>query len=41
VAALGLPFLGYGIIFHWWLCGVGAVVLLVGFYGWAMEPSAE
>ena len=41
VAAAGLPLLGYGVIFHWWLAGLGAVVLLVGFYGWALEPSAE
>jgi cytochrome c oxidase subunit 1 len=41
VAALGLPILGYGAIFHWWLLPVGAVVVLVAFYGWALEPSAE
>jgi cytochrome c oxidase subunit 1 len=41
VGALGLPLLGYGVLFHWWLCGVGATVLLVALYGWAMEPSAE
>jgi hypothetical protein len=33
--------LGYGVLFHWWLCGVGATILLVALYGWAMEPSAE
>ena len=41
VAAAGLPLLGYGAIFHWWLVALGAVVVLVGFYGWALEPSAE
>jgi hypothetical protein len=41
VAALGLPILGYGALFHWWLLPVGAVVMLVSFYGWALEPSAE
>jgi cytochrome c oxidase subunit 1 len=41
VAAAGLPFLGYGVIFEWWLCGVGALLVLVGVYGWALEPSAE
>ena len=24
---------------RWWLIGLGAVVALVGFYGWALEPS--
>jgi cytochrome c oxidase subunit I len=41
VAALGLPILGYGALFHWWLLPIGAVVMLVSFYGWALEPSAE
>ena len=41
VSAAGLPLLGYGAIFHWWLVALGAVVVLVGFYGWALEPSAE
>jgi cytochrome c oxidase subunit 1 len=40
-AALGLPILGYGLIFNWWLVAVGLVVTLAGFYGWILEPSAE
>jgi cytochrome c oxidase subunit 1 len=41
LAALGLPLIGYGVVFSWWLVGVGAVVLFAGFFGWALEPSAE
>jgi cytochrome c oxidase subunit 1 len=41
VAAAGLPLLGYGVLFHWWLAGLGGAVMLVAFYGWALEPSAE
>ncbi len=41
VAALGFPLIGYGVIFHWWMAFVGAVVLLGGIYGWALEPAAE
>jgi cytochrome c oxidase subunit 1 len=41
VAALGLPTIGYGVIYGWWLSFIGAAVLLVGLYGWALEPSAE
>jgi cytochrome c oxidase subunit 1 len=39
VAALGLPIMAYGVIYGWWLVGVGAVTVLVGLYGWAVEPS--
>ncbi len=41
VAAAGLPLLGYGALFHWWMAGLGAALLLVALYGWALEPSAE
>jgi cytochrome c oxidase subunit I len=41
VAALGLPIIAYGLIFNMWLVGLGVVVVLVGFYGWILEPSAE
>jgi cytochrome c oxidase subunit I len=39
VASLGLPAMAYGVLYTWWLVGLGAVVLLVGLYGWALEPS--
>jgi len=39
VAAIGLPIIGYGVLYSWWLVGIGAFVMLVGFYGWALEPS--
>ena len=29
----------YGVLYSWWLVGAGALVGLVGFYGWAIEPS--
>ncbi|HEX9124093.1 MAG TPA: cytochrome c oxidase subunit I [Actinomycetota bacterium] len=41
IAALGLPLIGYGVVFHWWTAVAGAVVVLAGLYGWALEPSAE
>jgi len=41
VASLGLPIIGYGLIFNWWLVAAGVVVMLAGFYGWILEPSAE
>ena len=39
VSALGLPIIGYGILYSWWLFGAGGLVLVVGLYGWALEPS--
>ncbi len=38
VVSAALPFFGYGIIFQWGLAAIGAVILLVGIYGWALEP---
>ncbi|MFN8556664.1 MAG: hypothetical protein U0531_04715 [Dehalococcoidia bacterium] len=45
IAALGLPLMAYGLIWKlsnptagWGLIGIGAVVLLLGVYGWGMEP---
>jgi cytochrome c oxidase subunit 1 len=40
VSALGLPIIGYGVLYSWWLVGVGVVLALVGIYGWALEPPA-
>jgi cytochrome c oxidase subunit 1 len=39
IAALGLPTMAYGVLYTWWLVGLGALVVLTGLYGWAMEPS--
>jgi cytochrome c oxidase subunit I len=38
VSAVGLPIVGYGVLYSWWLVGIGVVVALVGIYGWALEP---
>jgi cytochrome c oxidase subunit I len=38
VAAAALPLIGYGILFQWAVVALGVVVLLVGIYGWALEP---
>ena len=31
--------LGYGILYSWYLVGAAAFIILVGFIGWALEPS--
>jgi cytochrome c oxidase subunit 1 len=39
VSAVGLPIMAYGVLYGWWLVGAGALVVLIGFFGWALEPS--
>jgi cytochrome c oxidase subunit 1 len=39
VAAIGLPIMAYGAMYSWWLVGLGALVAVVGFTGWALEPG--
>src|SRR3972149_6911506 len=41
IAALGFPLIGFGLIYDAALVAVGAAVLLVGLYGWALEPASE
>jgi cytochrome c oxidase subunit 1 len=41
VAAIGLPIIAIGMIYDFALVGVGAAVLIVGLYGWALEPATE
>jgi cytochrome c oxidase subunit I len=41
IAAAGLPIAGYGLIFGVPAVAVGLVIALAGFFGWALEPSAE
>jgi hypothetical protein len=41
VVALALPTIAFGVIYSFWLCGVGAVLLLGGVYGWSLEPSVD
>jgi len=38
---VGLPLIGYGLIYAWGLALAGVVVVLAGIYGWAFEPSTE
>jgi cytochrome c oxidase subunit 1 len=41
VAAIGLPIIGYGIIFTLWLTLVGSIITAGALYAWAMEPPDE
>jgi cytochrome c oxidase subunit 1 len=39
VVSIGLPVIGYGLIYSWWLVGIGALILVTGLFAWAIEPS--
>jgi cytochrome c oxidase subunit 1 len=41
VTALGLPVIGYGLLYTWWLCLIGGLIVVAGIYGWAMEPPDD
>jgi cytochrome c oxidase subunit 1 len=41
IAALGMPVIGYGLIYFWPLAVVGGLITLAGLFGWSLEPVAE
>jgi cytochrome c oxidase subunit I len=41
VLALGLPLIGYGLIFNLWWAVPGTVLLIAAVFGWVMEPSTD
>ena len=41
VLALGLPFIGYALIFNLWFLVLGLGLVLVAIYGWALEPADD
>src|ERR671918_70345 len=41
LAALGLPVIGYGLIYFWPVAVVGGLITLAGLFGWSLEPVAE
>lgn len=41
IASLGFPFVAAGLIYDYALIPVGATLIVVGLFGWAMEPATE
>jgi cytochrome c oxidase subunit 1 len=41
VAAIGLPIIGWGLIFTWWLCLIGGLLTAGALYAWALEPPDD
>jgi cytochrome c oxidase subunit 1 len=38
VLAFGLPIMAYGVIYSFWMIAVGAALVLLSMFGWALEP---
>jgi cytochrome c oxidase subunit 1 len=41
LASLGMPVIGYGLIFWWPAAILGGLITLGGLFGWSLEPVAE
>jgi cytochrome c oxidase subunit 1 len=42
IVSVALPIIAYGMVYKGYLVSVvGGIIMLAGFYGWSMEPSAE
>ncbi|MFP3906396.1 MAG: cytochrome c oxidase subunit I [Acidimicrobiales bacterium] len=41
VVTVSFPIIGYGLLYTLWLSLVGAIILLVGLYGWVIEPPDD
>ena len=41
VLSFGLPFVGYGLIYSLWWAAFGAIFVIAGIYGWALEPADD
>jgi cytochrome c oxidase subunit 1 len=41
IIAIGLPLIGYGLIFNLWLCVPGGIITLAGIFGFALEPADD
>jgi cytochrome c oxidase subunit 1 len=41
IAAVGLPIIAFGLLYSYPLVAVGAVIMIVGLYGWVLEPASD
>jgi cytochrome c oxidase subunit 1 len=41
VMALGLPIIGYGLIFNLGIAAVGGLIVVLGAFGWGYEPADD
>jgi cytochrome c oxidase subunit 1 len=41
IVAAGLPIIGYGLLYTYWLCGLGGLMVVGGLFGWGLEPPTD
>lgn len=41
LSAVGLPIMGYGVLFADWAIVAGGLITLLGLFGWVLEPGSE
>jgi cytochrome c oxidase subunit 1 len=41
IVAAGLPIIGYGMLYTYWLCGLGGLMVVGGLFGWGLEPPTD
>ncbi|MEO8323069.1 MAG: hypothetical protein ABI571_02905, partial [Actinomycetota bacterium] len=41
LAAAGLPMMGYGVLYADWAIVAGGLIVLLGLFGWVLEPGSE
>ena len=41
VMSIGLPLVGYGLIFNLWWAVPGAILVIAAIFGWVLEPSTD
>jgi cytochrome c oxidase subunit 1 len=39
--SIGLPLVGYGLIFNLWWALPGAILVIAAIFGWVLEPSTD
>ena len=41
VLAVGLPLIGFGLIYNLWIAGIGLLLLVGSMFGWTLEPATD
>jgi cytochrome c oxidase subunit 1 len=41
VLAVGLPLISYGLMYTYWLSGLGGLIVIAAVFGWGLEPSVD
>ena len=41
VLAMGMPLIGFGLIYNLWIAGIGLLLLVGSMFGWTLEPATD